>query len=208
MFADDTNLFFSHSDINLLFEKMNKELTNVSNWFNANKLSLNVKKTKFSFFHKSSKKDNIPLRLPNLNINGFTIERESSIKFLGVWIDENLTWRDHIHTAENKIAKIIGLLYQRKHYLDKNCLKQTYFTYIHAYLNYASIAWASTHKIKLKKAQSKQKNALHIIFSQSKTAPSEPLFLSLNVLNVYQIKIFQSVQFIHKTKIKMFRIFF
>ena len=84
MSADDTNLFFSHSDINLLFKKMNKELVNVSHWFNANKLSLNVKKTKFSFFHKSSKKDNIPLRLPNLNINGFTIECESSIKFLGV----------------------------------------------------------------------------------------------------------------------------
>ena len=70
---------------------MNKELTNVSNWFNANKLSLNVKKTKFSFFHKSSKKDNIPLLLLNLNINGFTIERGSSIKFLGVSLDENLT---------------------------------------------------------------------------------------------------------------------
>ena len=50
MFADDTNLFLSHSDINILFEKMNEELTNVSNWFNANKLSLNVKKTKFSLF--------------------------------------------------------------------------------------------------------------------------------------------------------------
>ena len=140
MFADDTNLFFSHSDINLLFEKMNKELTNVSNWFNANKLSLNVKKTKFSFFHKSLKKDNIPLRLPNLNINGFTIERESSIKFLGVWIDENLTWRDHIYTVENKITKNIGLLYQGKHYHDDNCLKQIYYAYIHAYLNYANIA--------------------------------------------------------------------
>ena len=55
MFADDTNLFCSHSDINILFEKMNKEMTNVS-WFNANKLSLNVKKLKFSFFRKSSKK--------------------------------------------------------------------------------------------------------------------------------------------------------
>ena len=167
-----------------------------------------LKKTSILFSTNHQKKDNIPLRLPSLNINGFTSEHESSIKFLGVSIDENLTWREHIHTTENKIAKIIGLLYQRKHYLDKNCLKQTYFTYIHAYLNYASIAWASTHKIKLKKVQSKQKNALHIIFSQSKTAPSEPLFLSLNVLNVYQIKIFQSVQFIHKTKIKMFRIFF
>ena len=145
MFVDDTNLFFSQSDISILLEKMNKELTNVNNWCNANKLSLNVKKTKNSFFHKSSKKD-IPLWLPNLNINGFTVERESSIKFLGVWIDENLTWRDHIHTVENKIAKNIGLLYQGKHYLDDNCLKQIYFAYIHAYLNYANIAWASTEK--------------------------------------------------------------
>ena len=80
MFADNTSLFFSHSDIIVLFEKMNKELTNVSDWFNANKLSLNVKKTKYSFFHKSSKKDNIQLRHPNLNINGLTTERESSIK--------------------------------------------------------------------------------------------------------------------------------
>ena len=99
-------------------------------------------------------------------------------------IDENLTWRDHIHTVENKIAKNIGFLYQGKYYLDDNCLKQIYFAYIHANLNYANIAWASTHKTKLKKVQSKQKHALRIIFNQSKTSPSEPLFLSLNVLNV------------------------
>ena len=99
--------FFSHSDINVLFEKMNKELTNVSDWFNANKLSLNFKKTKCSFFHKLSKINNIPLWLPNLVINGLTVEHEFSIKFLGVWIDENLTWRDHIHTVENKIAKVL-----------------------------------------------------------------------------------------------------
>ena len=109
---------------------MNKELTNVSNWFHADKLSLNVKKTKYSFFHKSSKKDNITLRLPNLNINGLTVECQYSIKFLGVSIDENLIWRDHIHTVENKIAKNIGLLYQGKHYLDDKCLKQIYFAYI------------------------------------------------------------------------------
>ena len=53
MFADDTNLFFLHSDINILFEKMNEELTNINKWFDANKLSLNVKKTKYSFFQKS-----------------------------------------------------------------------------------------------------------------------------------------------------------
>ena len=79
-------------------------------------------------------------------MNGFTIERESSINFLGVWVDENLTWRNHIHTFENKIAKNIGLLYQGKHYLDDNYLKQIYFADIHVYLNYVNIASASTHK--------------------------------------------------------------
>ena len=78
-------------------------------------------------FSTNHKKDNIPLRLPNLNINRFTIECQSSIKFLGVWIDENLTWRDHIDTVENKIAKNIGPLYQGTHYFDGNCFKQIYF---------------------------------------------------------------------------------
>ena len=117
-------------------------------------------------------------------------------------MDENLTWRDHIHTVEKKIAKNIGLLHHGKHYLDDNWLKQSFFAYIHVYQNYANITWASTHKTKLKRVQSKQKHALCIIFTQSKTSPSELLFLSLNVLNVYQINIFHSVQFMHKIKNK------
>ena len=89
-----------------------------------------------------------------------------------MWIDENLTRKDHIHTVENKIAKNIGLSYQGKHDLDENCFKQIYFAYIHAYLNHANIAGASTHKV-----QNKQKHALRIIFNQFKTSPSE-LFYS------------------------------
>ena len=84
MFAEDINLFFPHSDINVLFEKANKVLTTVSNLLNANKLSLNVEKTNHSFFHNSSKKDNIPIELTNLNTNGLTVERESSKKDLEV----------------------------------------------------------------------------------------------------------------------------
>ena len=84
MFAEDINLFFPHSDINVLFEKTNKVLTTVSNLLNANKLSLNVEKTNHSFFHNSSEKDNIPLELTNLNTNGLTVERESSKKDLEV----------------------------------------------------------------------------------------------------------------------------
>ena len=118
MFADDTNLFFNHKDIKHLFTVVNNELVNIKDWFTANKLSLNVEKTKYSFFHKPSKKDDIPFRLPKLIINNYEIRREESIEFLGVLLDQHLTWKEHIKRAENKIAKKIGILYKARLYLD------------------------------------------------------------------------------------------
>ena len=62
MFADDTNLFSSHSNIKDLFNNVNIELNKVAVWFKANKLSLNEGKTKYTFFHKFHQKDNISLK--------------------------------------------------------------------------------------------------------------------------------------------------
>ena len=91
---------------------MNNELTNINEWFVANKLSLNVGKTKYCFFHKPSNKDNIPLQLPNLTTNNHKIKREESVKFLGVLLDENVSWKKHFKYIENKCAKNYGLLYK------------------------------------------------------------------------------------------------
>ena len=110
MFADDTNLFFSNGDTPVLFATVNSELSKINQWFLANKLSLNVTKTKYSFFHKTSKKDDISLKLPRLQINNYNVERILSIKFLGILLDENLSWKDHIKHTENKISKNIRIL--------------------------------------------------------------------------------------------------
>ena len=75
MLADDTNLFFTHNYIRYLFQVVNQELENINQWFISNKLSLNIyiyiyiKRTKYSFFHNPSQKENIPLLLPKLIIN-------------------------------------------------------------------------------------------------------------------------------------------
>ena len=82
MFADDTNLFINHKDIKHLFVVVNNELVNINDWFSANKLPLNVEKTKYSFFHKPVKKEDIPFCLPKLVINNHEIQREESITFL------------------------------------------------------------------------------------------------------------------------------
>ena len=65
MFADDTNLFYAEENIKTLFNTVNIELQKISQWFISNKLSLNMTKANYSFFHKPSKKDNIPLVLRN-----------------------------------------------------------------------------------------------------------------------------------------------
>ena len=118
---------------------MNRELQNINEWFISNKLSLNVKKTKFSIFHKASRRDDLPLLLPKLFINNQVIKRQSSIKFLGILLDENLSWKEHLKLTENKVAKIIGLIYKAKPYLNKDSLLALYFFYIHSYINFATL---------------------------------------------------------------------
>ena len=65
--------------------------------------SFNTKKSAFSLYHKSPQKDNLSLALLILRTNGVVLKRKASITFLGVLLDENLTWKDHINTIENKI---------------------------------------------------------------------------------------------------------
>ena len=163
MFADDTNLFCSDKHLKTLFQKANKELGEISKWFQANRLSLNENKTKFTLFHKPWERDNIPLKLPSLKLNHFEITRTTSIKFLGVMIDENLNWTDHIHILENKLSKNIGLLYRAKQYLDEKAMTTLYFSFFHSYLTYGNIAWASTFKTNLAKLACQQRRAVKAI---------------------------------------------
>ena len=136
MSADNTNLFYEHKNIIRLFE----ELMNINDWFVANKFYLNVWKTKYSLFHKPSRGDNLPLKLPKLSINNQEIKRASYTKCLGVLLDDNLSWNEHLKYTENKIAKSIGLMYKTKPFLDKDSLLSLYFSYIHSYINYANLA--------------------------------------------------------------------
>ena len=200
MFADDTNLFYSNKNIDTLFKVVNKELLKINMWFQANKLSLNANKTKYIFFHKPRMKNNIPLNLPILKINDTEITREQSMKFLGVVVDENLSWKNHIELLETKIAKNIGVLYRASKLLNFKCLKNIYFALIHSYINYANIAWGSSYRTGLNKILLKQKQAARIIFHKDRLSHSRPLMKKLNALNVHQINLYKICIFMYQVK--------
>ena len=95
--------FFEQNDISILFSIVNRELENINKWFISNRLFLKVKNTKFSAFHTASRKDDLQLVLPKLFIKNQVVKRQSSIKFLGILLNENLSWEKHLKLTENKI---------------------------------------------------------------------------------------------------------
>ena len=122
MFEDDANLFFEHKDTSAFFVTLNRELQNINEWFIWNKLALNVKTTKLSTFHKASRRDDLPVVLTKFFINNQGMKRQSSIKFTGILLDENLSWKEYLKLTENKIAKNIWLIRKVKAYLNKDSL--------------------------------------------------------------------------------------
>ena len=106
--------------------KLNNELNKINNWLKANKLSLNVKKTKFMIFRKPQKKVEIPV----LHIGGENIDCVNNFNFLGIVLNQHLNWHSHTTKIANKICKIIGILNKLKHILPQQILSTIYTSLI------------------------------------------------------------------------------
>ena len=166
----------------------------------VNKLSLNDYKIKWSLFHPLSKRQFLPQTLPNLLIEDIHIKREHVTKFLGVFIDENLSWKQHIEIPSSKIYKSIGILYKPRDALSKQCLKHLYFSFIHSYVNYANITWASVSKSKLERLYRCQKHAARVIYHKDRYAHASPLLNDMKSLNVFKLNNFNFLCFMYKCK--------
>ena len=106
---------------------------------------------------------------------------------------------ENIRTVKTKLAKNIRLLYREKPLLEEKSLKSIHFSYIHSYLNYTNIAWASTYRTKLKTMHFHQNHAVRIVFNEDKLIHSRRLLRSRNILNVCQINLCQQhLDFMYK----------
>ena len=137
LFADDTNLLMSHKDPNTLTIQMNIELERISTWLALNKLSLNLTKTHFILFKSLKKKIGNKL---TLKIKDQTISQVEHIIFLGVIIDENLSWKQHINIVANKISKLTGVLCKARQFVTRPLLKSIYYALIYPYIFYGNVS--------------------------------------------------------------------
>ena len=114
LFANDTNIFFSHSNPNYLENVLNNELLNIDVWLRCNKLSINVQKTNYVIFRPSRRKTNHSF---SLSFGGQPISQSNVTKFLGIYLD-HLTRKYHINFVCKLIAKSVGILSRMRFYLS------------------------------------------------------------------------------------------
>ena len=160
LFADDTSIFFEHSDLDVLTSHLNDQLHNVSTWLKANKLSINVKKTKLMIFRPRQK--TLPITR-QIIIENNVLEQVDNTKFLGVYIDQHLTWKTHVNFIAAKISKSVGLLYKAKYYLPSKSLLTLYYALVYPYLTYCNLIWASAYVTNLERIYLLQKRAVRAI---------------------------------------------
>ena len=118
-------LLASHKNLHTLIHSINNELGHVSTWFKANKLSLNINKTNFMLF--KNKHDNRHIPAFNITIDNSTdIVRVPHTKFLGIILDECLTWKQHTTYIANIVSKYTDILYRLKGILPSTTLFTLY----------------------------------------------------------------------------------
>ena len=165
LFADDTTLSMSHPSISYLTESMNSELNKISNWLLCNRLTINNSKTKVLLFTK------MKVQSSELEVlfNGSRIEFVNKFKYLGVFLDNNLSYSDHIDHISSKLSKAIGVMYRLAPNVPTSVLSSLYYALIYPHLIYCNICWGSAFQTHLNKIFLLQKKAVRIVSRTDRT---------------------------------------
>ena len=192
-FADDTTLGYSCNKLQDLQNILELEVHKVTKWLAANKLLLNVAKTHSMLF--SFKRNTSDLKI---KINDTEIEKKSITKFLGVQIDDKLTWKAHIAHICSKVSKSIAILRKVRFIFPLNILKMIYMSLIYSHINYCILVWGSAESGIVDPLFKLQKKAIRIINRSNYLDHTAPIFKSLKMLTVYKVYELTCILFIYK----------
>lgn len=154
LYADDTTLYCSGENLLQLLTNVSRELFQIKLWFDANKLSLNITKTKYIIFGNRQIHN-----FTNLKIDDVVLERVMEIKFLGVIIDHKLSWKPHITHVLSKMSRTIAILHKIKYFLNKFTLYILYCSLLVPYMTYCIEIWGHSYKSNTKSIFTLQKKS-------------------------------------------------
>jgi hypothetical protein len=185
-------IFFTHNDPDELARVINEEFEYIDLWMKVNKLSVNTNKTNYILFKGKNKKI---YKSISIIFDKTQLVQKQSIKFLGVVIDENLSWKLHISYICKKISKSTGIIFRCRYYLSTKTKLSLYYTLVYPYLTYCNIVWSSNYKTNLKRIYLLQKRIVRALTNSDFRAHTAPLFTQLKILDIYKINAFHVAKF-------------
>ena len=194
LFADDSNFFKIDKSLKKLKESMDDDLIIINQWLKANKLSINLSKTK-SMVICTRQLNNNPL--VNISINEASIEQVDTTKFLGVYINKHMNWSHHINTLTKKMAKLSGMMYKAKSNLSEKTCIELYKSLILPHLTYANVIWGASCLAHLDQLIKCQKRLVRIATSSSYNANTAPLFKKHRILKIEDINYLETIKIAH-----------
>ena len=162
-------------------------------WFDQNKLTLNASKTKLIILGNRSTNTE-----KKLTINGVQLERVSERKFLGVIIDNKLSWKPHISYIKAKISKSIAILNKAKYLINQASLFMLYCSFILPYMMYWVEVWGNTYKTNTHPIFILQKRAIRVIHKTTYREPTNKLFIKLKTLKLQDLVDYKTIQIMFK----------
>jgi hypothetical protein len=196
LFADDTTIYVSSQNENVLSHLIEEDLCTLSDWFCANKLSLNVSKTNFMQINAIKAKTKTKTNIVHLGSD--VIKRISSIKFLGIIVDDGLEWTDHISYISKKVSKGAYAINASKKYLSTDNLKSIYHSLVHSHLSYGILLWGSAFKYRLHRLIITKKKCIRNVAKAAYNAPTTELFKRLCILPVNELFVFEQCKLVHR----------
>lgn len=194
LFADDTTIFVQGNNLQTISYILNQELIKVSDWIRSNKLTLNTNKT---YVLISSPLMARPV-ITAIKIDNIILKEVNETKFLGVIIDEKVTWKIHIETLQTKVSLLTRIIYRIRNYLNEDCLRQIYFTLVNPYLLYCSAIWGGAYKTYIDILFTTQKKLIRTMHFRKRYDRTECLFQNSRLIKIPEIIHLQTSLFVHK----------
>ena len=202
LFADDTTFQLSSNNLNTLFSEANIELKKAADWFQSNKLTLNISKTKYILFRE--KKMQVNFENLNLKIGHEKIERIGNecktkfFKFVGHHLDEHLTWDSQINHVSGKLASANYAIARIKNFLPRHVRMTLYNSLFRSHMEFGVLAWGGVRPAKLKKITNLQKKCIRNVAGKTHRSHTDPLFSKLKTLKFNDLFNFNASVFMQK----------
>ena len=183
LFADDANIYIQGPDPSELIIIANSELFNLYKWCIANRISMNSLKTLFLLFGNVPPKS-LPVLTIKSGISYEVIKRAKNVKFLGIFYEENMSFKAHINHLVQRLSRTSSLIYQLKEFLPSFVLKTIYNAHVASLLNYCNVIWSGASETTLLPLIRLTKRIIRNITHSHFLAHTKPLFREAGILNL------------------------